>query len=87
MSFHGMDTEQVATLGEQMATIAARVRDLEQRFATRLEQAAWVGADRERFLGQWRAEHAAALQSAAQALETASAIAAANVSDQERVSS
>lgn len=87
MSFRGMDTEQMAALGEQLATVAARVRELEQRVGARLEQAGWVGADRDRFVQEWQGRHAAALRTAAEALEAARAVAAANVAGQERVSS
>ncbi|MDT9592894.1 hypothetical protein RDV89_07430 [Nocardioides zeae] len=87
MSFHGMDTEQVAALGSQMTSLAARLREIEARYTQRLDAAPWVGADRERFVGQWNGGYAVALRTAAEALEAAGDVAAANVREQERISS
>jgi len=85
-SFHGMDTEQVAALGTRMTAVAERLRTLEAHLTSRLQQAAWQGADRERFVQEWDGAYVASLRTAASALEQAAAVAAENVRAQESVS-
>ncbi|GAB3075930.1 hypothetical protein [Nocardioides zeae] len=85
-SFHGMDTEQVAALGTRMTAVAERIRTLEATLTSRLQQAAWQGPDRERFVQEWDGAYVASLRTAATALEQAAAVATENVRAQESVS-
>ncbi|WP_028474336.1 hypothetical protein [Nocardioides alkalitolerans] len=86
MAFHGMDSEQVAALSQQMATISARVREIETRLTSRIDQVQWAGADRERFLGDWQGAYAGRLRHAAEALDQASQIAGENARQQDSAS-
>jgi uncharacterized protein YukE len=83
---YGMDTESVARLSSRLATVAARVRELEARLTAQLAVTSWVGHDRDRFDGEWQSAHVRALRSAADALDDAARVAAENVSDQDRAS-
>jgi uncharacterized protein YukE len=82
----GMDTEAVTALAGQMAQVAERVRALESRLTSGLAATDWVGADRDRFEGDWTAQHVVALRQAAEALDDASRLATAEVQQQEGAS-
>jgi hypothetical protein len=62
-----LDTESVARLSSRLATVAARVRELEARLTAQLAVTSWVGHDRDRFDGEWQGAPVRALRSAAPA--------------------
>lgn len=82
----GMNTEVVHELAAQLASVADRIQVLESRLSSRLAETDWIGADRERFDGQWHGEHVRALRQASEALADASRLASENAREQDRAS-
>ena len=83
----GMNVDEVRRLALALATRAADVRKMVATMTSSLEVAEWRGADRERFMKEWRNVHAAALLKMATALEQAARDATTNANAQDRVSS
>ena len=67
----GMNVDEVRRLALALSTRAADVRKMVATMTSSLEGAEWRGADRERFMKEWRNVHAAALLKMATALEQA----------------
>lgn len=82
----GMDPERIHELAAQMASIADRVRTIEQGLSASLAGTEWVGTDRARFDEEWQQRHVVALRQAADALDDASHVAAENAREQDRAS-
>ena len=83
----GMNVGEVRRLAFALSTRAADVRKMVATMTSSLEGAEWRGADRERFMKEWRNVHAAALLKMATALEQAAREATTNANAQDRASS
>jgi uncharacterized protein YukE len=83
---YGMDPETVLALAGRMSEVADRVRALESRLTSGLAATDWVGTDRDRFEGDWTSQHVVALRRAAEALDDAARVAAAEAREQDRAS-
>lgn len=84
--FTGMDIAAVRQLSQQMKAKADEIRTLSQQLTGQLQNAQWVGPDRDRFTNDWQSQHVAALNRVAEGLEHASQAADNNASQQEQAS-
>ncbi len=84
--FTGMDIVAVRQLAQQMNTKADEIRALSQQLTNQLQNTQWVGADRERFLGDWQSQYVTALSRVADGLVSASQAANQNALQQEQAS-
>lgn len=84
--FTGMDIEAVRSLATQLNTKASDIDSLRQQLTSQIESTAWVGADRERFYGDWTGQYTAALNQVAEGLRTAATCATNNANQQETTS-
>lgn len=84
--FTGMDIDAVRQLAQTMKTKAEEIRTLSQALTGQLQNTQWVGADREKFAGDWQSQHVAALSRVAQGLDDASTAATNNATQQEQAS-
>ena len=84
--FTGMDIGAVRTLSQQLTAKAGEIRTLMQQLTSQLNNTQWVGADRERFVGDWQSQHCTALNNVIQGMEDAATRASKNADDQEATS-
>lgn len=84
--FTGMDIAAVRILSQQMTAKAGDIRTLMQQLTSQLDGTQWVGADRERFVGDWQSQHCSALNNVIQGLEAAAQRATKNADEQEAAS-
>ena len=84
--FSGMDIGQVRNLSRQLERESNEIRNTLAQLTSQLESAPWKGSDRERFIGEWKSRHFAALQRVADGLATASRHAAEFANRQEAAS-
>ncbi len=82
----GMDISQIRSMAKQMDSKADEIRGLVDGLSGQVEAASWAGADRERFVGEWRNRHASALRSVADNLDLAARRAREQADAQERAS-
>ncbi|MEQ1700768.1 MAG: hypothetical protein ABMA25_11695, partial [Ilumatobacteraceae bacterium] len=82
-----MDTEAVRALAAQLTAKAGEIDTLRQQLTGQLENALWIGPDREQFYGDWTGQYCTALNQAAEGLRTAARRATANADEQEQTSS
>lgn len=68
----GMDIAQIRALADQMDRRASEIDALLARLTRLVNGDFWAGADRERFVGEWRDRHAAGLRRIADGLQEAS---------------
>lgn len=86
MSFTGMDIGQVRNLANQMRAKADEIETIMSTLTSQLGQAQWVGADRQRFEGDWSSQHCTALRNVASAIRDAATAADQNAAQQEQAS-
>lgn len=67
----GMDIGQIRSLSRQLRVEADEIESLLGAMTGHLEAIPWRGDDRERFLGEWRNRHVAALRRVVGSLESA----------------
>lgn len=82
----GMDIAQVRVLAKQLQSDAAEIEAVASRMTSVIEGLPWKGNDRERFIGEWRTRHVAALRRAANGLAGASRQAHQHAAQQEQAS-
>jgi uncharacterized protein YukE len=82
----GMDIGQVRNLSRQLDRESNEIRNTLAQLSSQLESAPWKGRDRERFVGEWKSRHVAALQRVADGLASASRHAAEHANRQEAAS-
>lgn len=82
----GMDIAQVFQLSNAIEGRSREVQRLIERLTAAIEGADWKGADRERFLNEWRSVHASALRNMASAMHDASRAAFQSARAQEEAS-
>ena len=58
---HGMNVEQVRTMGRTFNDAAAQIDDLVRRINSTLSSTAWEGSDRRQFENDWNSTHCPAL--------------------------
>ncbi len=68
----GMDIGQIRSLSRQLRGEAGEIESLIGAMTAQLEAIPWSGADRERFLSEWRQTHVASLRRVVSSLESAS---------------
>jgi len=85
-SFTGMDIDRVRQLAAALKSKAEEIRGIQNYLTGQLNDAPWMGADRERFLGEWTSQHCTALNNVIQGLEAASQTATMNAAQQESAS-
>ena len=86
MSFTGMDVSAVRALASQMQHSASEIQSLCNQLTSQLQNASWVGPDREHFVGDWQSTHVAQLTQVANALNEAAQRANQNAQEQENAS-
>ncbi len=86
MTWRGMDTESVQTLGDDLRDAGMRVQDLAVRLEARLADTEWIGQDAGRFRDDWEGRLRVTLEEARAALATAAGIAERHVHGQMVVS-
>ncbi|MCU4185601.1 WXG100 family type VII secretion target [Acidiferrimicrobium sp. IK] len=86
MSFLGLDPSAVRSLAAQMRNASSEIQQLTQSLTTQLQNAHWVGPDRERFVGEWNGQHVSQLHAVMNALTEAAQAAEQNASQQEQAS-
>lgn len=86
MSFTGMDIAGVRALATQMTHSASEIQQLCNQLTQQLQNASWVGPDREHFVGDWQSTHVAQLNQVVNALNDAAQRANANAQEQENAS-
>lgn len=82
----GMDINQIFKLARDMSTEAVAVELLIGPLGPTLENAPWVGPDRDRFIDEWKTRHLTPLLDLIQALRDAAVKAKAHADDQVRAS-
>jgi phosphoenolpyruvate carboxylase len=82
----GMDVAGVRQVALQMTTAANDIQTAMTTLTHALSGAAWVGADRERFVSDWNGEHVQALHNVIQSLTDAATLASQNAQEQETTS-
>ncbi len=83
----GMDIGQIRSLSRQLRAEADEIESLIGAMTGQLEAIPWSGADRERFLNEWRSTHVAALRRVVSSLESASTESSEYARRQEQASS
>lgn len=83
----GMDIMHVRRLADQMWREAADIRKEMHAMSSLIDNIPWRGHDRDRFVGEWRTRHLAALQRIVDGLEQASRDAKEHARRQEAASS
>ena len=86
MSFTGMDIQAVRCLGGQMNQAACEIQQIEQRLTSLLQNAGWIGPDREHFVSTWQSVSTVQLNQVVNALHEASTCASRNATEQEEIS-
>lgn len=81
-NMRGMDIEQIEGLAKEFDTEAEAIKTIIGRIDGKLKNAAWVGPDRERFLGDWSSLHCAALNRVVSGLHDAATKARINAGQQ-----
>lgn len=84
--FLGADTDRLRVLAAMMSTHAQTLTTMRARTGREVQELAWQGHDRTRFLSQWTASHAPALAAVEQALVAAAKNLAAQADQQDNTS-
>jgi hypothetical protein len=82
-----MVPEEVKQLSTQLNNTASEIRQLSSTLTTAVQNASWMGPDRERFVSEWTSQHVPQLNTVVEALDAASQIAMQNAVAQEDASS
>lgn len=85
-NFTGMDIPAVRQLANQMRAKADEIQSIQSQLTNQLNGTAWIGNDRERFVGDWQSQHVAALNNVMNAIRDAAQRADMNASEQEQAS-
>lgn len=85
-SVSGMDISQIRSMAKSLDGKADEIRTLVDQLTAEVERASWAGRDRDRFVDEWRARHAAGLRRVADNLDQAARQARDHAAAQERVS-
>lgn len=87
MSFTGMDIAGVRQLAILLGQKADEIDQIKATLTSQLGSTQWVGADRERFAGDWSGQYSTALTNVSNALRDAMNTANRNAQEQETASS
>lgn len=82
----GMDIAQIAALASKMIVEAVALEVILTPISHKLEAAPWSGADRDRFVDEWRSQHVTPLTELTRSLREAAQQAQLYVEEQERAS-
>lgn len=83
----GMDIHQVRRMADVFSVVADEIDEEMQALTHVVDAVQWKGADRERFVAEWRDRHMTALKRVADGLEQAAHQARRHARRQEEVSS
>lgn len=84
--FTGMNIGEVRTLATQLDGAASDIEGIISRLTNQLNSTAWIGNDREQFVGEWQSAHTTALRNVATGLQDAAQKARVNADQQEQAS-
>lgn len=85
-NFTGMDINNVRQLAVQLDQRAEEIRTLMTHLTSSLQDAQWVGPDRDRFVSDWQSTHCQQLNHVIQGLTDAATRARTNATEQETAS-
>jgi uncharacterized protein YukE len=86
MSMVGMNIDEVKQLAQQMQQAASQLQQMIGQITNALNNAQWVGPDRDRFVSDWQQLHTQALNGVANGLNQAAQTANVQVQKQETAS-
>lgn len=86
MAMQGMDSGEVRVLAQQLQQAASDIQTMVNTLTPKVQNAPWMGPDRDRFVSDWEGQHVSALNTVATALNTASQLATTNAQQQDDAS-